>query len=195
MYASVSQCFTDSARYSSVFRRRKSPAASLIRENSIQNACTSMKRSCQSRQVRTKTRDDQTIHTNSIPVLFDFKPRINKHGTLACMVWICIFFFFRAACLPTPSGTSAALLGKAEGVPAHPTSSFHFHYRHQDERRGILYTQQTIPRRRLGNTDTITHLDIDDLIPDERLQEHAHQPNQSVLHVLVFDVLAARDAI
>lgn len=41
----------------------------------------------------------------------------------------------------------------------------------------------------------VTNLHIDDLIPDERLQEHTHQPNQSVLHVLVLDILAARDAI
>lgn len=40
-----------------------------------------------------------------------------------------------------------------------------------------------------------THLDINDFIPDERLQEHAHEPNQSVLHVLVLDILAARDTI
>mmetsp|Transcript_117469 Transcript_117469/g.230500 ORF Transcript_117469/g.230500 Transcript_117469/m.230500 type:complete len:310 (+) Transcript_117469:125-1054(+) len=38
-------------------------------------------------------------------------------------------------------------------------------------------------------------LDVDDLVPDQGLQEHADQPNKSVLHVLVLDVLARRDAV
>lgn len=39
------------------------------------------------------------------------------------------------------------------------------------------------------------HLDIDDLIPYQGLQEYTDQPNQSVLHILVLDVFAAGDTV
>ena len=38
-------------------------------------------------------------------------------------------------------------------------------------------------------------LDVDDLVADQRLQKHAHQSHEAVLHVLVLDVLARRDAV
>ena len=38
-------------------------------------------------------------------------------------------------------------------------------------------------------------LDVDDLVPDEGLEEHAEEPHKPVLHVLVLDGLARRDAV
>ena len=60
-----------------------------------------------------------------------------------------------------------------------------------------IRTKQKTKKKMVGTNScpSQTHLDINDLIPDERLQEHAHEPNQSVLHVLVLDILAAGDTI
>jgi hypothetical protein len=38
-------------------------------------------------------------------------------------------------------------------------------------------------------------LNVDDLVADERLEEDAEKPDQPVLHVLVLDGLAGRDAV
>jgi hypothetical protein len=38
-------------------------------------------------------------------------------------------------------------------------------------------------------------LNVDDFVANQALQEHAHQPNQAVLHVLVLDVFARRNAV
>ena len=39
------------------------------------------------------------------------------------------------------------------------------------------------------------HLHVDDLVPDERLQEHADEPDQAVLHVAVPDRLTGGHAV
>jgi len=38
-------------------------------------------------------------------------------------------------------------------------------------------------------------LDINDLIPDERLQEYANQANQTILHVLILDIFTRLNAV
>merc|ERR1719375_569212 len=38
-------------------------------------------------------------------------------------------------------------------------------------------------------------LDVDDLVANQRLEEHADQPHQPILHVFVLDVFAGRDAV
>jgi hypothetical protein len=38
-------------------------------------------------------------------------------------------------------------------------------------------------------------LDVDDFVPDQALQKDANQADEAVLHVLVLDVFATRDAV
>ncbi len=38
-------------------------------------------------------------------------------------------------------------------------------------------------------------LDVDDLVPDERLKKNAEKPDESILHVLVPDGLTGGDAV
>ncbi len=45
------------------------------------------------------------------------------------------------------------------------------------------------------NTQCVSHLDVDDFVSDERLQEDTDEAHESVLHVAILDRLARRDAV
>ena len=60
-------------------------------------------------------------------------------------------------------------------------------------RRPHVIAPGELDAERLHLDEQVLH--VDDFVADEGLQKHAHQPHQPVLHVLVLDALARRDAV
>lgn len=86
-----------------------------------------------------------------------------RHSKVAARETVASVFFRLSghASYPTPSGRVPFLMPRRRG--------------HVSLQNRVGWHEGSLGEGRL------TYLDVDDLIPDERLQENAHQPNQSVL--------------